>query len=561
MINFMKTLLNKYRGLFLAFLVLGLLVVMVPLALGINDSTSGWKIDPGQVRTITSSQINIQLTVANTSTIAYFVPSKTSSELLAFKDKHPLGVRVGYCGDKNCDSLIGETTCNGSGGVGTCPSDCGICNNVPGLVTTSSPWSVSLTGAGALCGDGRCDIGLGEGTSTCAYDCGTVNASSKGCCAVKNASASNSNIFTNCSLYSVTATTTNFGSTPCNFQPACLSYYNSYPDYWGVCGKNPDYPCNTYSAAECPNHPVCHVSGSSCLKNKDCADYTDSSSCGGNSDCIWIGQADSPYCYGYCNTPVTPSPPDIPYYTYQNCIVNTNNWLGNVYSQSASIDSYVCGMGKRDVAVGTNCNGVNCYENYRGSCGTGSKYQDTVRNCPLNCGSIDSTTGKAKATADGCGDGICATSERKGGSNYCYVDCGDIGDGDCLAFSNACPNYISSPTDCDATHVCAYSEDSCDVTGAAAPYLAGDATCAKAKNRNECNRIGCYWNVVNAPTCGNGVLDSGETDITCPVDFYNVNNRGYYCQGATTTCAGKASAVSCGAITGCQWLKAGAYTN
>lgn len=48
MINFMKTVFVKYKGLFAAFLFFGLLTVMVPMAFGIGTLDSGWKIDPNQ---------------------------------------------------------------------------------------------------------------------------------------------------------------------------------------------------------------------------------------------------------------------------------------------------------------------------------------------------------------------------------------------------------------------------------------------------------------------------------------------------------------------------------
>ena len=95
--------------------------------------------------------------------------------------------------------------------------------------------------------------------------------------------------------------------------------------------------------------------------------------------------------------------------------------------------------------------------------------------------------------------------------------------------------------------------------------------CPSAKNRIDCNRIGCYWDksAVNAGSsfCGDGICNisemvgvaTQETEANCPVDCRSAA-RGYYCQGPVA-CAGQTNIDGCQAISGCQWVMAGTVTN
>ena len=549
MINFMKTLFAKYKGLFFAFLFFGVLIIMVPLAFGIGTPTSGWKVDSGAVRTITSGGTSTQLSVLNTSANAYFVPSKTVAELNAFINHHPINVRVGYCGDGNCDSYIGEAACNGNS-IGTCPVDCGVCTGVT-TVNYDNFWFAYATGLGPVCGDGRCDTLLGENVLKCSADC----SSSKGCCAVRNATASNTSILAKCGVYEANATFPNsINVTPCGNQPACtvINKGNSQ----NICVRNKNYPCNqislvTYNASP-TSYPNCQASVANVIAKQSCADITDAGVCRSNSACMWIGQSDSPMCNSYCGSGAKDIDPS-----------NDRETCPEDYGDNTG---YQCGDG-------------NCVSGYPAN--------ENASNCPADC--VTATTLRSDLTgglkiAGSCGDGVCSSSEQGDGQeSYCSVDCGyttssggsisqpKVDWGKCESFSTACPSL--SITDCAATHICDWSINSisgCSVISIYGSSLTSDSVCSLARTRNDCNRIGCYWDksafkLANT-YCGDGICNiSGvagggtaqETEASCPVDCRSAA-RSYYCPGPAI-CADKIKQSDCSGD--CQWSKAGTITN
>ena len=342
--------------------------------------------------------------------------------------------------------------------------------------------------------------------------------------------------------------------TPCINQPACavINESNLFKLSQNICVRNKNYPCNQISAATYnaspASYPNCQVSGGIVIAKQSCADITNAGACRSNSDCIWVGQSDSPMCNSYCGS-------------------------GAKKDIDPSNNRQTC---PEDYGSTTNqCGDGNCISHPN---------NETPQNCPADC--VTATTLRSDLTgglkiAGSCGDGVCSSSEQGDGqASYCSTDCGYITSsggsisqpkvdwGKCESFSTACPSL--SLNDCKATYVCDWSINSiagCSVISIYGSSLTLDSVCSSAKNRNDCNRIGCYWDKTALETsndyCGDGLCNissiggtpTQETEDSCPVDC-KTSSRSYYCQGQTE-CAKKTDKDTCRALSGCTWTAAG----
>ncbi len=564
--NYVKLIFAKYKFLILFFIVFSGLVVMAPVVFGINYPDEGWRVDKRNVKAISAVGTTTKLLLKNVSSaVSYFVPTKTAAELAAFLKVRPTNLEMGSCGDRFCNFDFGENS-------DTCPADCGI--HPDRMFTwqfegTYDPWNQKTVGG--ICGDGVCNPAAEDATS-CPYDCTT------GCCAVKG----NWDI-PNCNLYASYKPSDGYitGINECEKNPGCTTVsnkgYRSFIDdyYYQICGFNQNYPCENYNnfvgsssfdyteyIAACEADPSCtwntdrdiykcvttnfycqkycdFASGgltcteTSCVsdpkcewdseretcvgKTKACWDNKDYASCLTNSNCAWIGQKDSPHCYNYCGDGINNN-------FYETC-------------QTCPIEKHQTSPYINDVTFAPQCGD--------GHCTAVSPAYENIYNCPSDC--ADYSNGKIVSTY-GCGDGFCNNNERKGQAGYCYVDCGDIGEGVCIPFNDACPSLTAEEKTftffgCNTSFLNSYNLD-----------FKRDE-CSYAKNRNECNRFGCYWDVINIlEPCGDGNCDPGTEDCNnCPGDCGYCPRIGF-CEGNNLECSKYISYPTCQS-NGCRWVE------
>ncbi len=561
--NYVKSVFIKYKFLILFFVFFGGLVVMTPVVLGINQDTEGWQVNKGNVKAISAVGTTTKLLLKNVSSaVSYFVPTNTEAELAAFLKVRPVNLEMGSCGDKVCDFYFGENQ-------DTCPADCGI--HPDRMFTwqftgTYDPWNQKTVGG--ICGDGVCNPAV-EDANTCPYDCTT------GCCAIKgNLPIPNCNLYTSderggsndpgyakciqdpgCTTVDAKGNSS-FGSSyvyqVCGFNQDYICTKDvlkgnssfSYDEYYEACNANPSCAWNgdkcittnsycqkNHSASTCVNNPKCEWDDErdTCVgKTKACWDNKTNSSCLANPNCAWVGQIDSPHCYNYCGDGVNNNITE----TSQTCPIEKRQ-----FSPSISI---------------TETTYRQCGDNY---CFAGWPSYENATNCPRDCAS--SSNGIIIPT-NGCGDGICQATERKGQAGYCYVDCGDIGEGECIPFNDICSLLVGEEkyytfSGCNATFLASYDLD-----------LKRDE-CSYAKNRNECNRFGCYWDVINIlEPCGDGhcnnpdksgYISSEPTEDcnNCPGDCGYCPRTGF-CEGSNFECSKKAYENTCESTSGCRWV-------
>lgn len=546
MTNYMKSVFVKYKFLILFFAIFGFLMISVPVALGIGNANEGYKVGPGVTKAVSAVGTTTKLLLKNVSaTASYFIPTRSTSEISKFMASHPAVLSFSSCGDRVCSSSFGEN-------CSSCPSDCGLCSTsiyTYQFTGTQDPWNVKTVGG--VCGDGTCDS-LIENATSCPYDC------APGCCALKG-----NNTIPNCGLYA----NNDAGDTKCLQNKGCMLvdtrgnrdfaniyYYkicgfnknyvcekyndSSYPDYYNACNNDPscswfDTRCvtkNTYcsirpDSSNCNNDTKCQWSTerNACIgKTSACWDSKDVTSCKANPNCAWIGQTGGSKCYNYCGNGFNDDITD----TYQTCPTDKVAWSPYI---TVSKRTYLqCGDGF-------------CVSSYPSS--------ENVMNCPSDCAA--SSTGMIIPT-NGCGDGVCATTERKGQSGYCYVDCGNIGEGICKAYHEVCDD-LSGVDLANTLDGCTY-----DFVSSYAPNMSSAefnqkaSECSKAKNSNECNRFGCYWQKLVTDSCGNGTCTSTtENCSSCPRDCGYCQRTGF-CEGSGTTCAQQSSQANC-QNAGCTW--------
>lgn len=567
--NYMKSVFAKHKPLIIFFAVFGVLIITAPIALGgFNSPDEGWRIDAGSTKAIAANTplatwfataTNTKMIIANSSAAsAFFIPTRTAAELAAFANYHPaaLGV-VSYCGNRNCEVNFGE-------GYNNCPSDCGYYN--------------PTIGVDIICGDGRCDS-KAENQDTCPQDCALG-----GCCVPR-------------SPYSIPK---------CDLQwiePGNTGGQNqSFYSYIGTCDSIKG--CSTYKSGG--YETKCMMLGNVYLKvpasknvndtqyadekrATDCWAHTDKNSCasdlsGGTRNCYWIGQPDSGVglCNHYCGDGSYNSIFDKDY-----CLES-----GDVSSTDPE-----CGDHKCDYTNGErywNCP-RDCFS--QASSDHGYYYVDgypynfwyyspeyyawsyshdgATSTIPYN---INTNGSISPAGYNGnCGNGVCESYERKGQSNYCKVDCGDAGEGLCRSFKTMCPIWASNnlsyynPSNGSSGSIW----ESC--SSSFLNVALSETECNKARNSNECNRFGCFWEKITSNSlcqtalggqsytsaacgaCGNGVCDGSETPATCPRDcgwFF----RTEFCEGPSTVgCTTKTSRGECEAMasSGCAWVTPG----
>lgn len=540
--NYMKSVFAKHKPLIIFFAVFGALIVTAPIALGINRYDEGWQIDAGSTKAIAANTTlatwfatatNTKMIITNSSAAsAFFIPTRTAAELVNFVNNHPavLGV-VSYCGNRACEDSFGEN-------CGNCPSDCGFCNRMEE--------TTSLTNL-ILCGDGRCDF-KGESSDTCPKDCGLG-----GYCVPKNSETP-----PNCDLHYVSTSRT--GTSTCNATRGCYNGYKT-SSYVTACTE-----ANAYVKSD--NHQTFPTDWPSEKRAADCWVHEDKDSCTndvgnyGTRNCFWIGQPDTGGKLGnYCGDGV---------YNLED----NSGCFETVYAQRTSgiASKYSCGDHV--------CNNSFWAQSfYPGIDGT-----ENIYNCPKDCGTYNTDTGMINSY-NGCGNGVCAVAERKGQATYCAVDCGDIGEGLCRSFKTVCLEWETNNE--TFWNMSRSLWESC--TGASrydadgfTKYALNETSCNKARNKDQCNRYGCYWDMSASSsqniigkylckkypsnsenrefipcTCGNGTCDGSETTTTCPRDcgfFF----RSWFCEGPNTVaCATKNSEGGCKALasSGCDWVE------
>lgn len=593
--NYMKKVLVRYKILIVLFAVLGVSVAAVPVVLGARGAKhGGWQLDSKAASAImsdtklTPNYKNASgtklLIINNSASKTFFAPTRGANEFTSFVNNRPADLTVFlYCGDGNCQASYGETQDN-------CPLDCGI--NIGKMFNWQHtsyhlPWDQRTVGF--VCGDGICDDDE-KLAGNCPYDCST------GCCAEKT-------IYTipNCDIFASyrnqngeTTATGNAAYNSCRNTSGCtitssLSHgvYNlgDSPKYYGLCGPDKNYVCRKHTTATACNADAsctwgasgCITTSSHCLgygnnsgncnadtkcqwdssralcvgKTKPCWDNTNEGSCSANPNCVWIGQIDSPHCYNYCGNGIKNSIID----TQQTCPIE-NYEMSPSYSGTERIERQ-CGDGV---------------------CTSGGLAGEHAKNCPRDCAANFDANGQV-VPVNGCGDGICDIGERKGVAGYCAVDCGDIGEGLCVPFNDVCSQL--SETERAFTH-----------GGCSSSFLGlfkvGDGTlaakraqCLQARNRNECNRYGCYWNMASSSaqnikgellrkrypanpasvayvsytgSCGDGVCSiQNENCSNCSRDC-GICFRTGFCEGSNAACAEKQHEVSCRAA-GCTWTE------
>lgn len=563
MTNYMKSVFAKYKFLILFFAIFGILIMAVPVAFGINKDSEGWQLTPGLTKVVSAVGTTTKLLIKNTSaTVSYFIPTKTATEIAKFMASRPAVISLGSCGNGTCENNFGESCSN-------CAADCGHCYDKVyeyqvGL-TSYNPWDVKTIGG--VCGDGVCDSI--ENPDSCAYDC------QPGCCAIKEAlPISNCGLYT--SLDSDNFWTEGLGDIACRTDKGCkLIYSRGHSDFitikdYNICGTNGGYVCERYNDtiaypdyySRCTNDPSCYFDGSSggcktkmefcheyygtnswaCDTQSDnkckwdeerhacvgttnaCWDNKNLTDCGTNPNCIWIGQIDSPKCYNYCGDGLN----DVTE-TNQTCPADYASWSPNITLGYPTVYNQ--------------CGDRFCSPEYPAL--------ENSRNCPSDCGGWN-TYGMVVPVGNGnhCGDGVCSSGydEEKGDANYCYVDCGDIGEGYCFAFDwDLCDRL--SDTERNATfNGCTVDYINYSINNNKA------TTCAKAKNRNECNRFGCYWEFYGPlPTCGDGTCNAATENCSkCPRDCGYCQRTGF-CEGAGANCATNSYQTAC-QNAGCTWV-------
>lgn len=540
--NYMKSVFAKHKLFIILFAAFGILTVTVPIALGIGNPNEGYRVDPGATTVAVSNNLltsslatatNTKLVIINSSAASsFFIPTRTAAELTAFANNHPavLGP-IEYCGDSNCQAYKGENTDN-------CPSDCGYSNSVlTGEITR-------LTNL-CFCGDGRCDNKC-ESYYTCPKDCDLG-----GYCVPKNSETP-----PNCDLHYVTPTRT--GTSTCNATRGC---YNGYKTSSAVTACT---EANAYVKSD--NYQTFPTDWPDEKRAADCWAHEDKDSCVndvgnyGTRNCYWIGQPDTVGKLGnYCGDGDR-HPTEDNSGCFETVLANrTSGFLTNY-----SCGDHIC----------NNTNWVNSF--YPDSDIEGV---ENIYNCPKDCGTYNTDTGMINSV-NGCGNGVCDVSERKGQNTYCAVDCGDIGEGLCRSFKTVCLEWeINNQTYWNMSRSV---WESC--TGANRydadgfiNYTIDETKCNKARYKDQCNRYGCFWDTTAstsqkifgvplckkypsnsenreyiACTCGNGTCDSGETCSICTRDC-GFCFRTEFCEGSSTACAGKENKYSCEAISGCEW--------
>jgi hypothetical protein len=355
------------------------------------------------------------------------------------------------CGDGNCDVFVGEN-CD------TCPGDCEYCGSC-GDGMCSEAWGedgfTCPEDCGALCGDGDCNPYLGENCLTCAADCGDCSSCGNGVCDVG---------FDGGETCSLCPEDCHLGDPahPCCGNGLCEPDENA-----DVCPCDCDTaPCSSEPSDTCGNSVL--EPGEECDVESDCyARYY-----GRHTEFQYRAVCSDCMCAIPCDHDGVCEPDD-----WENCRICPDD------CNYGDPDAPCCGDGFCTLVMGedfTNCS-ADCPPTIGPSLPLMSAWSPMWLDPPAYCG-----------------NGIVEVGEE------CESDA------DCTA-----PNAI-----CTALCYCAVQcqeGDPCFNMGPGYPCTTPDGEAG-----------GCEWNncdcVVEPPAvCGNGVTETGEeceTDVECPTAYY-----------------------------------------
>jgi len=349
------------------------------------------------------------------------------------------------CGDGKCNVEIGESCVK-------CPQDCGKC--------------------GGVCGDGICDGASGENCENCAGDCGKCGGGCGNGACEPSAGESCKSCQTDCG-----ACPSLCGNGACEANEMCSNCPQDCGKCVPICG---DLKCDANSGETCTNCPNdCGKCGPAC----------------GDGACNAAAGETCKNCVADCGA----------------CPIACGNGACEPGEDCAKCPSD-CGKcqpvcGNKLCEVGENCSacGIDCGP-CPGGCGNGvCDPNETCVSCSKDCGPCKPPV---------CGDGKCdiASSSVQENCQTCPADCGPCAPGSCVGKCG----QASTGCYCDAA--CKQANDCCADFDKACPQIAacGDGKCQKDLGES-CQT--CAPDCGTCPAvCGNGACEPGEDCKACAKD-------------------------------------------
>ena len=469
-----------------------------------------------------------------------------------------------------CDS--GKTCGGGSGCIGLGPQPC-VCSCPSGYICTAC----SCQGCAQCqplvpalpCGDGVCDIVVGETCASCQSDCGF-------CCGNGSCDAWFGETYLTCGDCA---------------QP-------TLPCGNGFCGDvGEDCATCPTDCGSCCGDGFCALSETSVTCSSDCPPI----GCGNNSCEVLLGETcvtcsnDCGSCCGngFCDTlngeTYATCPGDCP--LPQVCGDLTCQWWNGENCSSCPVDCGTCPLGCPDGGCEEGETPITCPLDCgcgNGSCGDttqvnlptggGVTWWENCQNCPLDCGTCpitcpngycdigeDYLTCPTDCPLPGppCGNGLCETGEN---CLTCALDCGTCcGDGACTPMLGeacaTCPGdcgvccgnetcepefgetYLTCPDCPPVTLPC--GNGSCDnyETCASCPADCGGC-CGNGKCDPDAGEA--YWNCSDCGYCGNGNCEAGfESCVHCPWDCVDLCTLPNLCNNDGVCASGIETANNC----------------
>lgn len=428
--------------------------------------------------------------IVNMSSNSYFVPNKTYPELGSFLANSPRYIFYSRCGDSICD-IITEDPDN-------CPVDC-----------------ATIKGIYKYCGDGNCSTkescdgyssfskfiscealpSEGENYFNCPQDCAEPLVRGCGVCGIANDQicpnqcSSNEISLTNC----VKEESTNY----VNFNTSWISNgmtvsgFSINDDAINLIPNPGSWACDPGLGTACPAGSYCPATGIILSSSYSC-----------------------PAGY-YC-----PKGTMIP----QICPPRTYSTGGA--STCAICPNYTFSAPGAIAASGTN----GCYSMVvcgDGNCNSSPPYNETPRNCPIDCSiigdgmctgleSMDPASAYYSPQDCFCGNGSCDRGES---SVSCFTDC-HCGNGVCDFEEDV--ETINNCSDCSLANTCGNGiwEPHETFSNCPADSRCGDNFCNDMIGENSSN---CS---ADCDVCGNGICNAakGETSYSCPIDCPRCGN-------------------------------------